>query len=108
MNSTFITCLFNLRRNEKEDDTHETSVNLQSQRKTHHQNIEPHGSQRVLQTLVYFLCQNAEMKCTMKLQAIPSVQPMLMTEKLQDIDHTNSSPASMGGAHKFRSCFNKI
>ena len=54
MNSTFITCLFNLRRNEKDDDTHdETSVNLQSQRERHHQNKEPHGSQGVLQTLVY-------------------------------------------------------
>ena len=33
MNSTFTTYLFNLRRHEKEDETHETSVNLQSQRK---------------------------------------------------------------------------
>ena len=53
MNSTFITCLFKLRINEKEDDTHETSVKLKSQRETHHQNIEPQGSQRALQTLVY-------------------------------------------------------
>ena len=53
INSTFITCLFNLGRNEKEDDTHETSVNLKSQREIDHQNKEPHGSQGVLQTLVY-------------------------------------------------------
>ena len=53
MNSTFMNFLFNLRRNEKENDTHETSVNLKSQREIHHQKKEPHGSQGVLQTLVY-------------------------------------------------------
>ena len=51
MNSTFIACLFNLRRKEKGNDTHKTSLNLQSQREIHHQNIEPHGSQRVMQTV---------------------------------------------------------
>ena len=53
MNSTFITCLFNLIRNEERDDAHETSVKLQSQREKKYQNIEPHGSQGVLQTMVY-------------------------------------------------------
>ena len=53
MNSTFITCLFNLGRNEKEDDTHETSVNLQSQRERHHKKKIPLESQGVLQTLIY-------------------------------------------------------
>ena len=39
-----------------------------------------------------FLCQNAEMKCTMKLKEIPSVQPLKMTKKIQDIDMPNSFP----------------
>ena len=49
-----------------------------------------------------FLCQNAEMKCTMELKAIPSVQPLLMTEKLQDISNQQLILASMGRAHNFR------
>ena len=36
--------------------------------------------------LVYSFAKIVEMKCTMKAQAIPSVQPLKMTEKLQDID----------------------
>ena len=91
-NSTFITCLFNLRRKEKGNYTHKTSVNLKPQREIHHHNIEPHGSQRVLQTLVYSFAKIAEMKCTLKRQEIPSILPLKITEEIHDIDKTNSFP----------------
>ena len=97
MDSTFITCLFNLRRKEKENDTHETSVNLQSQRETHYQNIEPHGSQRVLQTLVYSFAKSRD-EMYNEAQSNPKCPTLKMTEKIQDIDKPNSSPCLYGSS----------
>ena len=67
----------------------------------------PHESHKVLQTLVYSLAKL--LKCyTMKLQAFPKVQPLLMTEKLQDIGNQQLILDSRGRAHKFRICSNKF
>ena len=50
-------------------------MNLQLHEETHHQNTEPQGSQQVLQNPGLSLAKNAEIKCTMECQAIPTVKP---------------------------------
>jgi len=50
-------------------------VKLKIHREKHHQNIEPQGSQRGLQTLVYSFAKIAEWNVQWKCWAIPSVQP---------------------------------
>ena len=67
-------------------------MNLQLHEERHRQNIEPQGSQQVLQNRGLSFAKNAEIKCTMECQAIPSVQPLKITEKLHDIDKPNSFP----------------
>ena len=50
-------------------------MNLQLHEETHNQNTEPQGSQQVLQNPSLSFAKNVENECTMKCQAIPSVQP---------------------------------
>ena len=74
-------------------------MNLQLHREKHHQNTEPHGFERVLQTLVYSFAKITEMKCTMKCQEIPSVQPSTKIRPLHYEIHkiyTFSHPCNKG------------
>ena len=74
-------------------------MNLQIHRETHHQNIEPHGSQQVLQNPGLSLAKIAEIECTMMCQAIPSVPPSTKIQPLHYEIHkiyTFSHPSTKG------------
>ena len=57
-------------------------MKLQIHGETHHQNIDPHGSQQVLQNPGLSFAKNAKIKCTMMFQEIPSVQPSIKIQPL--------------------------
>ena len=83
-------------------------MNLQIHRETHHQNIEPHGSQQVLQNPGLSFAKIAKMKCTMKCPTNPKCPTVKMTQKLHNIDNTNLFPCLQGSSSSFQELFELI
>ena len=106
MNSTLTLHLFNCRRWEKENDTHNKLTSTERSTPSRHKATRiPNSAAKPWS----FLCQNAEVKCTIKSQSLfPKSPTMKMTKKIHNIGKLTHSLASRGRAHHPRSCFNQF
>ena len=107
MDSTLITHLFKFKRTDRKM-IQITLMKLQLLREAHHQNINPHGSQTVLQNPGLSLAKNTEIECTMICQSNPKCPTLKMTQELHDIDQPNPFPCLQGSSSSFQELFQPI